>query len=123
MNRLQPRVGMAYSKLLLHKPPQLLRHGVARPFDLEVAPLAGDLLSSVGTPCVTPSGVCPPLLDLFDFLFVALLLGGGARDLFGHAYGWNSGGEDLGDGGEEVLESFGQVGGTGVFCLGWDVMS
>ena len=43
-------------------------------FDLDVAPLLSNLLSSKGSLCVSPSRIGPPLLDLLDLLLVSLLL-------------------------------------------------
>ena len=106
------RTPTAYRKPLLHDPPQLLRHGIAGKFDLQVTPLVRDLLRGVRPAREAPSRILPPLLQRLHLILEVLLFGVhacGPREC-----GLDVGGEDGRDLGGELLESFSQDG----LCLG-----
>lgn len=58
----------SYGKSLLDDLPQLLGQDVAGVFNRKISPLVHNLLSSVGALGVSPSRVCPPLLDSLDLI-------------------------------------------------------
>jgi hypothetical protein len=68
------RMLISYCKLLLQVLPQLLRHGIARVLDGQVASLRSNLLSRERPLGVSPSRIVPPLLELPDLLLVVLIL-------------------------------------------------
>jgi hypothetical protein len=55
--------------------PQLLRLLIAWVLDIEISPLADNLLSREWSPRGSPSGIAPPLLQLCNLSLEALLFG------------------------------------------------
>ena len=95
--------GITVGETLFNSLPQLLGEGVAGVLDGQVATLGSNLLSGEGTSGVPPSGVGPPLLDGLDLFFETLLL-----LILTHGC-CDGGGEDGGDCGDNLLQSFGQL--------------
>lgn len=60
-------------KSALNDVPQLLALNIARVFYFEVPSLGNYLLSREWSFCISPSGVCPPLLHRIDVCFVDLI--------------------------------------------------
>ena len=64
---------MTHLKPAFEDPPQLLALSIARIIDLQSASFGDDLLSSKGSPRVSPSGSAPPLSYGLDFCSIGLI--------------------------------------------------